>query len=154
VYPALQKWRNIPDGFRRTIGWILLVVFGAHFIAPDISAHIIACIPYDVSTLSVSLFISFAIAIFFGRTNLPGIVPEPVERFLLACDLHRICPSQVEMLVAQALIAEYETLALSIFGVTPIIWKSCAGCAPCSWVQKSRGKCCAIRAARIVWTPP
>lgn len=64
--------RNIPNGFRRTIGWFLLVVFGtqalfvlgAHFIAPDISAHIIARIPYDVSSLSASLFISLAIATF------------------------------------------------------------------------------------------
>jgi uncharacterized protein len=85
LYMLLESWlrhrswsengfsfRDIAAGFRQTFGWFLLVVigtqalstFGVYFLLPAVSDHILARIPYDVSSLSVGLFIFLGIATF------------------------------------------------------------------------------------------
>jgi membrane protease YdiL (CAAX protease family) len=82
--------RDIPAGFRKTIGWFLLVVFGTqflcvfgeHFFLPEVSAHIIKRIPYDVFSLNVGFFISLAIATFLEELLFRALFQNRLSAFI------------------------------------------------------------------------
>jgi uncharacterized protein len=66
------KYRDLFSGFRATLGWFLLVAFGSqvlaiygeHFFLPAVSGHILARVPYDLSTLNAGIFIFLAVSTF------------------------------------------------------------------------------------------
>lgn len=64
--------RDVPAGFRKTFGWLLLVVFGTQilyfmvekYFLPDVFAHILARIPFGISQISIGILIILAISTF------------------------------------------------------------------------------------------
>jgi uncharacterized protein len=82
--------RSILPGFRQTIGWGLLVAFGtqALFILgekvflPEVFAHILGRVPYDVSALNAALFIPLAIATFLEELLFRALFQNRLSAFV------------------------------------------------------------------------
>ena len=82
--------RSIFDGFRKTFGWFLLVAFGTqalfffgvYFFLPDVFVHLAGRVPWDMSSLTASLFISIAIATFLEELLFRALFQNRLSTFV------------------------------------------------------------------------
>jgi len=83
-------FRNILSGLRQNIGWVLLAsiasqaltILGEKYLLPDIFTHIFGRVPYDISSLTVSLFVSIAIATFLEELLFRALFQNRLSAFV------------------------------------------------------------------------
>jgi membrane protease YdiL (CAAX protease family) len=82
--------RSTPVELLRNFGWVLLVgvgtqalsVFGAKFLLPDYFAHVIARVPFDMSSLGAAVFVALAISTFGEEIIYRAFFQQRITAFL------------------------------------------------------------------------
>jgi uncharacterized protein len=103
LYMVIESWlrhrswadngfnlRTILSGLRKTFGLLLLVVvvlqigpiYGEHILLPELSAHIINRVPYDLSNLGPGFFIFLAVSTFLEEVIFRALFQNRLSAFV------------------------------------------------------------------------
>jgi membrane protease YdiL (CAAX protease family) len=82
--------RSFPKELLRNLGWVLLVgvgtqalsVFGTYFFLPAYSAHVIARLPFDASSLSAAVVVSLLVSTLGEEIIFRGLFQKRLSAFL------------------------------------------------------------------------
>lgn len=82
--------RTIPAGLRKTLGWALLVIFGAqvffvfgeYFFLPEVFQHIAARLPFDLNAINANLMITLVIGTFLEELVFRALFQNRLSAFV------------------------------------------------------------------------